>query len=288
MSPLAARQNALLAALFAGPGDAALAAQADLARYAHLGTSCGQGHRGLQVYQANGHGLAQRALNAVYPVLAQLIGGDSFAALARALWHTHPPERGDLAQWGGHLAAFIQRAEQLADEPYLPDVARLEWALHQCASAADAKAEPSSWVLLTAQDPAELTLTLAPGCTVLASAWPVTSIWQAHVQMDGSGAPKATGFGTRLEAAGQKLRAQVAETAVVWREQLQARVREAMPGEAAFLRALAGPAAAGEAPNPASICDLSSALNQAPLLDFNAWLPMAVQSGLLLGVTKRR
>lgn len=293
MSPLAAQQNALVKALFAWPGVAARSAQNELARYAELGTLPGDQHRGLLAYQANGHGLAERALQAAYPVLAQLIGDESFAALSRSLWHAHPPEQGDLAQWGGHLADFIQRSAQLAEDPYLPDVARLEWALHQCASAADVTADSASWALLTTHDPAELTLSLAPGCAVVVSAWPISSIWQAHVQIDLAGASSPApfdaslgasphgSFGASLAAVGRKLQAKVAETAVVWREHLQPRVREAMPGEAAFLSALVGPTTDGD------MCDLSRALDLATGLDFGGWLPIAVQSGLLLGVVKR-
>ncbi len=152
MSALARKQQALLAALFDWPYEDATQ---NIANYADEKWA-----RGLKVYQANGHALACNALRAAYPVVAQLLGEESFDALARALWHAQPPLRGDAAQWGGALPEFVRVSDQLASEPYLPDVAALEWALHLAASAADASADPSSFALLADHDPADLALLL--------------------------------------------------------------------------------------------------------------------------------
>lgn len=279
MSLLAAQQNALVSALFSWPAEQAIQ---NLAAYAELSPASaaiaqqeqqalqdrqappsqpGQPSlRGLRAYQANGHALAERALLAAYPVLAQLLGGDSFATLARALWHAHPPVRGDLAQWGDSLADLLTDNPQLQDEPYLADVARLEWALHQCAGSADRTPQPASLELLVQHDPAQIRLLLAPGCCVVPSTWPVVSIVNAH------------GMATPLFAqVGQKLRAAEAETALVWRQQLQPRCRETVRGEAGLMAALLAGATLGQA------------LDSAPALDVTAWLPMAVQTGLVLG-----
>jgi hypothetical protein len=191
------------------------------------------------------------------------MGEDSFASLARAFWHASPPVRGDIAQWGNSLASFVSASEQMADDPYLADVVALEWLLHTCASAEDQAVDASSFALLSEHDPAELHLRLSPGCATLRSAWPVVSIVQAHVE----GSP---GF----DEVGQRLRAALAETALVWRVGLRPAVREALPDEQAFLNAVL----AGQ--------PLGVALGLAPALDISAWLPMAVQSGLLLGVQR--
>ncbi|MBA4175071.1 MAG: hypothetical protein C0505_00690 [Leptothrix sp. (in: Bacteria)] len=94
--------------------------------------------RGLAAYRANAGALAERALAAAYPTLQQLLGADSLAGLARHFWHRHPPQAGDIARGGADLADFIAAAPALADEPYLADLARLEWAVHCAATAADA------------------------------------------------------------------------------------------------------------------------------------------------------
>ena len=253
MSTLAQQQQALLALLFDWPNENAIK---NIASHSYSTWP-----RGLKVYQANGHALACNALRAAYPVMTQLLGEASFDALARALWHASPPLCGDATQWGGALAAFVRASDQLASEPYLADVAALEWALHTRASAADGQVEPASFALLTEHDPSDLHLLLSPGCMPLCSAWPVVSIVNAHTQQY----PK-------LNQISQLLQSGVGEDALVWRQGLRVQVRVAKPGELAFVTALLR----GES--------LGAALDEAPALDIGAWLPMAVQSGLLLGV----
>jgi len=217
------------------------------------------GARGLKAYQSNGNLLAQRALQAAYPVVAQMLGDDSFADLARAFWHTHPPVRGDVAQWGEHLAAFIAGDEQLRPEPYLADVARCEWALHRAAFAADANLQSHTLALLTTHDPAHLRLVLAPGLWCHSSPWPVVSLVAAH-----QSPPQNT-----LAQAAELLRQNTPQDAVVWREGLRPQIRQALQGERAFLQSLG----VGTG--------LLAAVEQAPALDFSQWLPLAVQTGLL-------
>jgi len=252
MSTLAAQQQALLEALFAWPAQDAMKSIADYAMDTRA--------RGLKAYQTNGHVLAERALQAAYPVLARMLGDESFADVARALWHAHPPQRGDIHLWGAAMPAFLRHSEQLREEPYLPDVAAAEWALHSCAHAADREADLSSLALLTQHDPDALYFTLAPGTAVVRSRWPVASMLAAHRE----NAP------TFAEVA-QQLRDAVAQSVVVWRAGLLPHLRLAQPGEDDFLLALVH----GQS--------LAQALDAAPVLDFGNWLPMAVQSGLVLG-----
>ncbi len=222
------------------------------------------GARGIKAYKANGHALAHSALQSAYPVVAQLVGDESFADLAHALWHAQPPVRGDIAQWGAGLAGFLETSAQLQDEPYLPDVARVEWALHLCAGAPDAEPDLTTLALLTTHEPEQLQLRLAPGCAVLRSVWPVASILGAHLE----GSPS-------LQEAGAQLRRGEAQDAVVWRAGLRPRVRLALAGEADALQVLL------------ATDSLAAALDAAPGLDFSQWLPLVVQTGLVLGVDRR-
>ena len=167
----ALRQQMLLRALL---GDARPGVVAGWLQPRHV-------QRGLAAYKANAGALAERALAAAFPTLQQLLGDESFAALARDFWRRHPPVAGDITLWGETLPAFITDAQTLADEPYLPDMARLEWALHRVQTAPDAPAgAPLGLELLATQDPATLRLHLPAGSTVLLSSWPVFSLWQAH------------------------------------------------------------------------------------------------------------
>jgi hypothetical protein len=247
------QQQALLRALWLPAHEKAIEAMTPDARGP-------QWQRGLKAYRSNGHALAQRALAGAYPVIAQLLGEENFFALALDLWQHHPPQRGDMAQWGDALGGHIESVTDLhAQEPYLADVARVEWLLHCAATAADAAPDPASFQLLAERDPAALGLVLSPGTACLASAYPVVSIINAH--LDGE---------PTLEEAGQRLRDRVRETALVWRQGFKPRLRQAAPGEAAFVATLQEKRSLGDS------------LATAPEFDFNDWLVPAVQSGLLL------
>lgn len=135
--------------------------------------------RGLEAYRSNAGALAERALAAAFPTVQQIVGEESFAALARAFWRAAPPDKGDMARWGGTLPAFIEGDAQLATEPYLADIARVDWAVHACEHAADPQA-PAGLERLNDCDPARTRLRLQPGCALVVSAHPVVAIWQAH------------------------------------------------------------------------------------------------------------
>lgn len=180
---LLAQQQALLNAIGQRRSqDHALEKEADYALF----TS----DRSLKAYQINSDALAERVLSAAYPVVTALVSAETMAALARALWSQHPPTVGDLAQWGADFPAWLQHSPLLAELreqlPYLPDVARLEWALHTTETVADApSACPESLHLLTqdAQEmPVRLGLRWAAGVQVLDLNWSVDAVVTAHQQ----------------------------------------------------------------------------------------------------------
>lgn len=222
--------------------------------------------RGLAAYRANAGALAERALAAAYPTLQQLLGADSFAGLARHFWQRQPPQAGDIARWGGGLADFIADAESLADEAYLPDVARLEWAVHRAATAADAGL-PQGLPLLATHDPALLHLRLAPGSALLNSVYPVVTLWQAHRARPGDAGEDPFAAVRAAFAAG------VGETAWVVRQGWQPAVHALAAPEAAFAAALL-----------AGTC-LDGALHAAGAgFDFETWLLAALRHGWLAAV----
>jgi hypothetical protein len=220
--------------------------------------------RGLSAYRANAGASAERALAVAYPVVRQIVGEDSFAALARALWRAHPPVKGDLAQFGDTLAAFIEGSAQLADEPYLADCARLEWALHQCEQAEDAADSPSGLELLAGQDPQALYLHLHPGCQLLSSRYPLASIWLAH---QGTAAD-------RFAPVRAALAAEQAEHALVWRQGWRGQVALLCDADALLTRAVLQPQTLAQALDAAGAA-----------FDFGAWLMRALQLGWLASVS---
>ncbi len=223
----------------------------------------GASAQGLQSYRANAAALAARALAAAYPTVAELMGATSFAAMARDHWQHHPPECGDVAEWGAGLPAFMASQAQLAQEPYLPDSARLDWAVHQALRAADQHGPPRHIERLADTDPAHLCLTLAPGAALLQSPWPIASIWQAHQRQDAG----------RFDTVRQAFGAQRGESAWVVREGWTVRVQALDEPSAAFVRAVL----AGQR--------LADALDAGgPSFAFDGWLVQALQGGWLHGV----
>jgi Putative DNA-binding domain len=223
----------------------------------------GRVQRGLATYRANAGALAERALAAAFPTLQQLLGDQSFAGLARAFWRRHPPQQGDIGTWGGALAGFIADAESLAPEPYLADVARLEWAVHQAERATDAAA-PQGLELLAEHDPAALWLVLAPGTALIESAHPVATLWHAHR----SDAPERFGPVRAAFAAGRGEVARIARAG--WRVTVAAIDAPEHRYTAAVL--------AGRS--------LGTALSEAGAgFDFEAWLIAALQQQRLEAVS---
>ena len=220
--------------------------------------------RGLQVYQANRAVLAERTLASTFPVLTQLIGAESFEPLARHFWQQCPPTRGDMGQWGAQLPEFLDAAAQLADEPFLGDVARIEWALHRAASAPDAIMDAPSFALLADDTAQAVGLVLSPGTTTLASAWPVVSIVNAH----------RVGQPT-LDVAAELLGQGRGEHALVWRKSFKPMLRELSEAQYQVIISLKK----GETLEAA----LDHASRVEATFDFSTWLGQAVQTGLITG-----
>jgi hypothetical protein len=220
--------------------------------------------RGLQVYQANRAVLAERTLGSTFPVLAQLIGAESFEPLARHFWQQHPPQRGDMGQWGAQLPEFLEALPQLTEEPFLADVARLEWALHRAASAPDAVLDAPSFALLGGDGAEPVSLALSAGVMLLASAYPAVSIINAHL----AGQPA-------LDEAAALLRLGHGEHALVWRQGFKPKLRALSTSEYELINALENRETLEAALNKASSLDAT--------FDFNTWLGQAVQTGLITG-----
>ena len=186
----------------------------------------------LAAYRGNAGATAERALGAAFPTVAALVGGESFAALARHFWHAHPPLRGDLGEWGAELPGFVAGSGQLADVPYLAAVARLDWAVHLATRAADAPPDAASRAAavldaLARADPDQLRLPLAAGTALVSSEHPVATLWLAHAGQ------------VSFEAARVALEARRAEHALVWRDaQYRVQVQALDDADAAFTGAL--------------------------------------------------
>jgi hypothetical protein len=121
------------------------------------------------------------ALRSAYPVVARLVGDGFLAYAADRYVRAHPPSGPCLFEYGESFPPFLASFPPCRSLEYLPDVARLEWALHAAAHAPDAPAlDPETLRGLPAADAARLVVRLHPSVSLLASPWPVDRIWLAN------------------------------------------------------------------------------------------------------------
>ena len=156
-----------------------------------------------------------------FPVVNRLVGDAFFRAMARDHARRHPPRSPLMFRYGDRFPEFIAGYGPAAKLPYLADVARLEWAVQEALHAGDA--EPCAPDRLAEVPDAMLdkvVLELLPSTRVLASPYPVLSIWRANTGPDTVEIPPR------------------AESVVVARPALETELRPLPPGGAEFLNAI--------------------------------------------------
>jgi len=137
--------------------------------------------RRFAAYRRNVIGNWRSALASTYPVLAQLVGQLRFGELADQYIAACPSVNGDLNAYGGELAALLDASALAKALPYLPDIARLEWALFVAYGAADtAEFDLAALASVPVDAQAALRLPVWAGATLIESPWPLLDIWQAH------------------------------------------------------------------------------------------------------------
>ena len=218
--------------------------------------------RRMAIYRANMVAAADKALSAAYPVIRQVVGGEFFHGLAREHQRGTPSTSGNLTHFGATFEAFLASFEHVQDMPWLPDLARLEWAAHLAYGAADAP----DWdaAVLAAIPPERLDairFRWSPGLAVVRSAYPVVRVWTIH----------QPGFDGAFEVDWQR-----AETALVARDGFVVTVSDCPPADASFIEAsLRG----------ATLADAASAtLDRHPDFDLGALLGRAFAARLACGV----
>lgn len=249
MPSLLELQSDFAAAVFGGPEEALLSGLvadrvAPVERFA--------------VYRGSVLGNYSKALGAVYPVVLNLVGERFFDHAAEAYARREPSRHGDLNRYGARFGDFLAGFPGAAELAYLPDVARLEWAMEEVFHAAESP--PQSFEHLAEADWAELRFTLAPACRLLASPWPVHRLWE----LNQPGVEWDEDFD--IESGGVRL--------LVRRTGFEVELEPLEDGAFVLLDALAGGASLGEA------CE--RALDGHPDFDVGAALRRDLLAGVLL------
>lgn len=148
---------------------------------------------GLAIYRRNVLAGQHDALAAAYPVVRRLVGEAFFREAARRYSRAHPSASGDLHAYGADLARFLETYSHARTLPCLPDVARLEWACHECLHAADGgKLDFEALARVDPERHGDIRFLLHPAVRLVRSAHPVAAIWEAN-QPGGDGVPRREG-----------------------------------------------------------------------------------------------
>lgn len=173
-----------------------------------------------------------RALRSAFPVVRRLVGDAFFDEAARQHAVARPPVCADLNRYGDGFSSFLEGYPHAAALPWLADVARLEWAVHEASMAADG--EPPDYAALAclpAAEQAELRFALRPSVRVVRSAYPILAVWEAN-QADRDGTPGRTEGEDRV---------------LVWRDAGLVRAAPMTPREADFVDSLGAGQSLGDA-----------------------------------------
>ena len=219
--------------------------------------------RRMAIYRANMVAAADKALSSACPVIRQAVGDEFFHGLAREYQRATPSTSGDLTDFGSTFADFLASFEHTRSMPWLPDLARLEWAAHRAYGSADAP----DWnaAALAAVDPgqqAAIRLQWSPGLAVIESAYPIARIWTIH----------QAGYAGEFSVDWAR-----AETALVARDGFAVTVAECAAGDAAFLAASLAGAPLGDA--------AAATLAHHPDFNLGALLGRALAARLICGFT---
>ena len=246
-----------------GAGQAEFAeALADPARpVPGLFTTCDTSAR-FSVYRNNSAVASVNALKEQFPTVAKLVGDEAFSGLARAFAREFPPRSPVLGDYGadfpGFAAKFIASWGAGADIPYLPDIARLDWARLRALRAAEAAPCPTSRLAeLDAGRLAETRVALHPSLALVASDWPILAI------IDAERAPVEDWRG---------------ETVLVLRPHADLICVACPPGAAALLRACLEHKLLGEAAQAATATD--------PDFDFGRALVELTEFGAIIALNQ--
>lgn len=136
---------------------------------------------GMAVYHSNALAVRREAIAAAHPVTRRLVGDAFLAEAAERFARAFPSATGDLHGYGAGFSGFIAGYAPARALPYLPDVARLEWAVHESSLAADGTPLDHAALGAVAADVLpRLRMRLHPAARLVESAHPILAIWEAN------------------------------------------------------------------------------------------------------------
>lgn len=139
----------------------------------------------LAVYRNTFASVLTNALRLSYPAIHRLVGADFFEGAARVFMKERPPHSACLDDYGADFAEFLSRFPPAATLEYLPDVARLEWAVNRALHAPDVKPlDLAQLAEIGLKDNALVHFVPHPSVSLVHADYPVDVIWRGVLERD--------------------------------------------------------------------------------------------------------
>jgi len=140
----------------------------------------------LNIYRNNVFGNFNSVLSSIFEVVKMLVGEKYFEQLCDEYNQKHFSRSGNLDNYGDAFPHFLEKLKNKHKLAFLPDVARLELLYHKAYYCADAKIfDLKKFQKIAPQDFSNLKFELHPSCFLMASEFPVFSIWKDNIENGG-------------------------------------------------------------------------------------------------------
>jgi hypothetical protein len=135
----------------------------------------------LRIYRHHVFTTLTEALRSTFPVVCRLVDERFFAYAADRFIAGTPPAAPCLFEYGAAFPDFLAAFPPCRHLEYLPDVARLEWAMNVALNADDAAPlDPAALGAVPAANAGRLVLHFHPSIALLESPWPLDRLWTAN------------------------------------------------------------------------------------------------------------
>jgi len=139
----------------------------------------------VRIYRNTAISVLTDALRLSYPAVDRLVGAAFFDAAAAVFIRRQPPTSAYLTEYGADFASFLASFPPAQSLAYLPDVARLEWALNVAANAPDVPAlNPASLASIDPDAHGRVCFTPHPSLSLLRLDHPADAIADAVIGRD--------------------------------------------------------------------------------------------------------
>jgi len=139
----------------------------------------------LDIYRNTLAGALTTALRLSYPAVHRLVGLEFFKGAAGFFIESFQPKSACLDDYGDEFPAFLSDFEPAASLAYLPDIARLEWAVNRALHAADMEPlDTQRLVALAEAERARVRFAPHPSVSLVRVDYPADLIWRAVLEKD--------------------------------------------------------------------------------------------------------